>query len=351
MSKITGNAVHITGCPINTTVCHVALRSTMDDVLIPAGVDIRIRFESSVETFLRCLAEQLQTNAEGVFFVQQDPFHIKVMSSIDIRGCSGKKIAVILQEVGARFDDVKGQVLPVCIVDGDGRVSLKITSSDCIEVIREVSQLILDGNCWSVDRDDDLRVSIGSFKGPHTNAFENWLNGELRCNSSAFPLFNADSIQLSESNIFMPEPVRLTQKEKLFVSDMLVDLRDLDTETDQDVEGNLQQPAAVIATVCNIDAIVLELTISSAAITQKLNGTAVIKKEVRKSSQTTLTNSTRYSITPSESKQWQDVCLSMIHILKGTLQSVGSKVINCLNSTRSDRFVSNPLQRLGKSIN
>ena len=339
MSMTKPSAAYISDRSINIAVCRVAYCSTMDDVLIPAGVDIRIRFESSVETFLSSLAEQLQTNAEGVFFVQQDPFYIKVVPSGIIRGSSSNRVTAILQEVGARLDDVKGEVLPTCVVDGDGRVSLKISSNDCARVMKDVSRLILDGNCWSVDGDDDLFVSIGSFKGPHTNAFENWLNGELRSNSSAFPSFNAESIQLyGGSSVFMQQSVRLTKKEIIYDSDIVVhslDL-DLDSELNQEVENDPQHLEAVVAIVCNIETIVREISQSSAAITQKINGTAAIKKEIRKSSQTTLTNVTRYSIIPSDFKQWQEECSHMIQILRATLLSVGSKVITHLRSSHYD---------------
>lgn len=309
----------------------------MDDVLIPVGVDIRIRFESSVETFLSSLAEQLQTNAEGVFFVQQDPSYIKVIPSVIVRGRSIKKVVSILQDVGSRFDDVKGEVLPICVVDGDGRVSLKITSNDCLRLIREVSQLILDGNCCSVDRDDDLLVSIGSFKGPHMNAFENWLNGELRSNSSVFPSFNAEYIELyGGSSTFMQKSVRLTKKETLFVSDIVVSSLDLGTESNIEVEDESEQVETIVDIVCDIETTILEISKSSAAITQKISGTAVIKKEVRKSSQTTLTNMTRYSIIPSDFKQWQEECLNMIQLLKATLQSAGPTVITHLDSSHND---------------
>jgi hypothetical protein len=308
----------------------------MGDLVIPAGVYLQIKFESSVETFLKMLAEQLQSNAEGVFFAQQEPrarlgcspFHLKVVSSGNLIGRNYSKVMAILQDVGSRYDNIQGRVLPICVVDNQGVVSLKISSSDCLEIVKQMTELLLGDNIWPVSNDEDLLVSIGSFNGPHTAAFEDWLNGELRSNSSVFPIFHAEFLELSEScGNFIPESVRILRKEQ----------KQVDTASHfkiPEIEKNLDKSSADRGSELSLDSsnqtfeqqsAVQRLVLSLKPISQKLVGGGIIKKDVPKSA-SIHQNMTRHSIVPSEVKLWQELCAIMIRTLDSLLQSVGPKV-------------------------
>jgi hypothetical protein len=195
---------------------------------------------------LATLAEQLQNNAEGVFFSQLDPqqqqqtpqpcpFHIQLVPAAVLEGLSNDRVAELLKDCGAKFGSLHGQILPLCTVTPAGEVALKINSSDHVAIVQHVVQALpeapaVDG--WPL-KDDGLVVRIGMFKvgamlpfvpvpvpvpvpcrsfaltcvailvclwypqGPHISAFETWLNGELSTNSGVFPLFRCDTLELS----------------------------------------------------------------------------------------------------------------------------------------------------------
>lgn len=308
----------------------------MGDLVIPAGVYLQIKFESSVETFLKMLAEQLQSNAEGVFFAQQDPraksgcspFHLKIVSSGNLIGHNYSKVMAILQDVGSRYDNIQGRVLPICVVDSHGVVSLKISSVDCSQIVKNITELLLGNNIWPVSNDEDLLVSIGSFNGPHTAAFEDWLNGELRSNSSVFPIFNAEFLELSEScGNFIQESVRIFRKEQKQV-DSASHFKIPENENTSDKASadrgsklSLDSSSQMFQQQSAVQRLVLSLT----PITQKLVGTGMMKKDIPRGA-ASLQNMTRYSIIPSEVNLWQEQCTSMIRTLGNLLQSVGPKV-------------------------
>lgn len=316
----------------------------MDDILIPIGVYVQITFESAVTTFLGRLAEQLQTNAEGVFFVQQDsrhrlgasPFHIKLISSADLTGISYLTISRILRDVAAKCTNVQGQVLPVCVVNSDGLVSLKIASSDCLLVGKHISQSLFDRNGWCPDYEVSLLVSIGTFCGPHTNAFETWLNGELRSNSSAFPFFNAEFLELSEQcGMFLEEPARFAHNKQIQIeSDIHVLTDAIEKLSDQEI-NNFDTETEVLV-VANKDIKEEEsnghrLLVSTASITQKMGGAGVLKlmkpKDDSKNMNAQL-SSNRYSITPIDIISWRAQSSKLMMMLDAMLLTIGPKVIN-----------------------
>lgn len=311
---------------------------TMGDLVIPAGVYLQIKFESSVETFLKMLAEQLQSNAEGVFFAQQDPrarlgcspFHLKVVSSGNLIGRNYSKVMAILQDVGSRYDNIQGRVLPICVVDSQGVVSLKISSSDCSQIVKHITDLLLGNNIWPVSNDEDLLVSIGSFNGPHTAAFEDWLNGELRSNSSVFPIFNAEFLELSEScGNFIPESVRIFRKEQKQIDSAnhfkIPEIENICDKLSADRCSDLSfdSPNQTFEQQGAVQRMILSLT----PISKKLVGTGILKKDFPKNVPS-LQNMTRYSIVPSEMNLWQEQCTNMIRMLGSLLQSAGPKVRN-----------------------
>lgn len=58
--------------------------------------------------------------------------------------------------------------------------------------------------------DDIFLITIGSYNGPQLSSFEEWLNSQLSLNSSVFPIFRGEIIELSEEfNNFPHYPVKL----------------------------------------------------------------------------------------------------------------------------------------------
>lgn len=322
--------------------------NAMGDLVIPAGVYVQIKFESSVEFFFKMLAEQLQSNAEGVFFAQHDPrarlgcspFHLKVIPSVNLSGRNYSKVMATLQDVGSRYDNIQGRVLPICVVDGEGVVSVKITSSDCSQIIKHISELLLGNNIWPVSHDEDLLVSIGSFNGPHTAAFEDWLNGELRTNSSVFPIFNAEFLELSEScGNFIPESVRISRKEQKQIDSSsnfkIPDIENISDKMHADRSGELSFES--LNQTFDQQSAVQRLILSSTPISRKLFGTGIMKNDTVRSAPT-LQNMSRYSIVPSEMSLWQEQCSNMIRSLGSLLQSVGPNVRNMHVHSTSHRI-------------
>lgn len=144
----------------------------MVDVLLPADAHVILRFDTEVEAFLATLAEQLQINAEGVFFSQMDqqqqrcPFHIKLVPTAALHGLTSGRMAEVLKDVGSNFGNLQGQILPVCTVTPSGEVALKISCGDHVAMAKHIVQALpgspaSDG--WP-PKDDGLVVRIGMFK-------------------------------------------------------------------------------------------------------------------------------------------------------------------------------------------
>jgi hypothetical protein len=302
----------------------------VEDIPIPHGTAVRIRFGVAVEGFLRKLAEQLQTNAEGVFFSQQNPkaglgccpFHLKLITSLDLSGQSCLTVQNILKEVGSNIDNVvQGLVLPVCTVDSMGLVSLKISSSDCLVVGKSLSQRLPGTNNWSSSHEDNLVVSIGSFRGPHTTAFESWLNAELKSNSAVFPHFIADILELSEECSFIQDPVRL--------SGIKLEQSKINNKFNSSINGD----APIVEDLSPLQkdgkiSIEQRLLTSAASLILKIGGAGIIKMDPTSSSAANSPQKkiTKYSIIPSEINKWQDQCSKIFTMLDGMLQAVGAKV-------------------------
>ena len=117
----------------------------------------------------------------------------------------------ILKDVGVQFSSFQGNILPICVVSNLGTVSLKVHCNDCIKISKYLSsRLIGSQDLTSISSDETVLVTIGSYFGPQLNSFETWLNGQLTLNSSVFPFFKVEIIELSEEfNNFPHFPVRL----------------------------------------------------------------------------------------------------------------------------------------------
>ena len=117
----------------------------------------------------------------------------------------------ILKDVGVQFSSFQGNILPSCVVSHLGTVSLKVHCNDCIKISKYLSsRLIGSQDLTSISSDETVLVTIGSYHGPQLNSFETWLNGQLTLNSSVFPLFKVEIIELSEEfNNFPHYPVKL----------------------------------------------------------------------------------------------------------------------------------------------
>ena len=315
----------------------------MEDILNPNGICVRIKFEPAVAEFLRRLSEQLQTNTEGEFFLEQapnarqsvGPFHIKLISSSNLTGSSCRTVSGILKDAGPIFESVRGQVLPVCVVDGDGLVSLKISSSDCVVLGQHISRQLFHANGWCPAHEANLLVSIGVFRGPHTAEFETWLNGELRSNSAEFPFFQSEVLELSGN--FMQEAVILSRnglRDHDPVSDAqtLPSVRTILNErsanhnvtavqiTQSAQSAHPVEEAVIVKDIKDKNSIEQRLLAAAASITQKISGEGV----VRSMGQTREVN--KFSITPVDLSQWRQQCSKVIQMLEQMMLTVGPKV-------------------------
>ena len=296
----------------------------MKDILIPDDACVRVTFESAVSIFFGKLAEQLQTNAEGVFFIQQDPlarqgcrpFHIKLIASNSLAGISYKTISGIMRDVGLLCKDAKGHVLPVCVVDSKGLVSLKISSTDCVLIGKQISQLLFDTNGWCPDHEISLLVNIGTFHGPHRSAFEVWLNGELRSNSSAFPPFHAEFLELSKKcGNFLEEPVRLLRRSSSpEIRSVIKDKQDTSNHASKSRDFESILNSSELKEQSNRKRFVALVT----SITKKMRGAGIVKALNSKVE--------RYSITPIDLGQWHSDCKKVTSILDEMLCTIGPKV-------------------------
>ena len=306
----------------------------MNLATIPHEAYIRLRFELYLENFFRTLAEQLQSNAEDVFFAQHDPrsglgscpFHIKLLppSSLSEQSCS--TVSTILQSVASKFAFVRGQVLPVCTVDNGGLVSLRVSSSGCRLISRFLMTLLADTD-YDRSEEDYYLVSIGCFQGPHTKAFEIWLNNELTKNSSVFPAFQCHYIEVSEEcNTLIQGPLRLLAEpiSELPISNHSSKKNDTTTETFKAIhstDGYSNRGGSD-------KKITLEnrLLTSVNSLTHKIGGLGTIWVDQHGSE--SASTFIRCCIVPNETKKWQEQCLKVFIMLDGMLQAVGPKVIN-----------------------
>ena len=303
----------------------------MVDILIPDDACVRVTFESAVSTFFGKLAEQLQTNAEGVFFIHQDPlarqgcrpFHIKLIASNNLAGISYQTISGIMCDVGLLCQDAKGYVLPVCVVDSKGLVSLKVSSPDCVLIGKRISQLLFDSNGWRPEYEVSLLVNIGTFHGPHRSAFEAWLNGELRSNSSAFPPFRAEYLEISNRcGNLLEGQVRLSQgscspdtrpviNDKQDTSNHASKCRDFESILDSSkLKEQLNRK---------------KLLGLAKPITDKMRGVGIVKA-LDPMTYESKSKLKRYSITPVDLSYWHSDCRKIMSVLDQMLQIIGPKV-------------------------
>jgi hypothetical protein len=90
-------------------------------------------------------------------------------------------------------------------------------------------------------------VTIGSYHGPQLNSFEDWLNSQLSLNSSVFPIFKGEIIELSEEfNNFPHYPVKLigasnTTRGNVFNGTIESDLDKIGDNNDEKLLSILQQ--------------------------------------------------------------------------------------------------------------
>ena len=306
----------------------------MNLATIPQDAYIRLRFELYLENFFRTLAEQLQSNAENVFFAQHNPrsglgscpFHVKLLPPASLSEQSCSTVSNILQSVASKFASVRGQVLPVCTVDNEGLVSLRINSSGCRLINRFLTTLVADTDHDRIEEDYFL-VSIGRFQGPHTKAFEVWLNKELTKNSAVFPAFQCHYIEVSEEcNTLIQGPLRLLAEpnSEPLVSNHSSKNNDNSKETFKPVHSS----DGYSSRAGSDKKITLEnrLLTSVNSLTHKIGGLGTIwVDQIGSESVSTLL---RCCVVPNEMKKWQEQCLKVFIMLDGMLQAVGPKVIN-----------------------
>lgn len=310
----------------------------MNLAAVPDGTHLRFRFEQQVENFLLKLADQLQTNAEGVFVALQNPklgpeispFHLELLTWADLAEESCETISKILSIISANFELVRGQVLPVCTVDERGRVSLRILSGSCLLISNYLFGVL--PNIKRSRSDDHFHVSIGSFQGPHNAAFEIWLNKELARNSAIFPSFQCHYVEVSEEcSALIENPTRRLAGSVQGTRSSPVSAPKGDTAvkgliaTEKNFSGSQSSKAVIGATFSLEERLHASITL----VTQQISGSGIIYAEWINPNVNTGTlpkASVRCSVVPAERKKWQDQCMKIISMLDGMLQAVGPKV-------------------------
>ena len=305
----------------------------------------RIRFEEEVEVFLTALAEQLQSNADGVFFATRSPYHIQLISATELQGISVQKTLEILKDLGNKYDKIQGNILPVCTVNRSGQVSLKISCSDFLVVAQHVAGLFPGANDWSVKQDDYLIVSIGTFQGPHISAFENWLNGELSTNSGVFPLFTCDIIEIAgEGGSTIGEQIKLCEKPRQRRSVVLLEETNGENDRRKSTTNNDSPRAVTSGDTTSIDNAAGSGTAGTGDDKANVNGdvpskaiervpdsqrlvTAVdpICKKIGGGSGMITPSFMSYAVLPTEPARWQEQCQKLYEILNQLLRSIGAK--------------------------
>ena len=179
---------------------------------VPPGVILRIRFDLDCDAFLTSLTTQIVSNVH-VFQSHErygnSAFHVKLVelaSNMLSPPNNAAYMALTCQqtfqrvvEVCARFNRIEGKVVPECIVNpATGEVCLHIKSTDCVMIGRQLSNALPGSNDWNCRLEENLLVSIGTFRGSHKSEFQDWLNNELSSNTDLFPSFHASSIEFSE---------------------------------------------------------------------------------------------------------------------------------------------------------
>ena len=310
----------------------------MNLAAVPDGTHIRFRFEQQVENFLLKLADQLQTNAEGVFVALQNPqsgaeispFYLELLTRTDLAEESCETISKILSIISANFELVRGQVLPVCTVDERGRVSLRVLSGSCLLISNYLFGVL--PNIKRASSDDHFHVSIGSFQGPHNAAFEIWLNKELARNSAIFPSFQCYFVEVSEEcSALIENPIRrlvgsVQGTRSSPVSALKGDTNAKNLTAIEKVSTGSQSSRAVPGATFSLEE---RLHASITLVTQQISGSGIIFTERVNPNVSTSTlpkGSVRCHVIPAERKKWQDQCLKIISMLDGMLQAVGPKV-------------------------
>ena len=179
---------------------------------VPPGVMLRIRFDPECDAFLTSLTTQIVGNV-NVFQSHErysaSPFHIKLVELASNMLSPPNNAAYTaltcpqtfqrVAEVCARFNRIEGKIVPECIVNpASGEVCLHIKSGDCVNIGRHLSNALPGSNDWNCRLEENLLVSIGTFRGSHKSEFQDWLNNELSSNTDLFPGFSATSIEFSE---------------------------------------------------------------------------------------------------------------------------------------------------------
>lgn len=320
-----------------------------DERTISIGTYIRVRFDAYAKCFLHKLADQIATNAESCFFsVKQNPenhFHIKLLTSYDLTNKSVQTVLNALNDTRSIFP-IHGQVVPSCIVDSKGQVSLKINSNDCVQISEHLSKfLLLPGAFDSHPSEDNLLVKIGNFKGPHILAFETWLNLEFNKNSSSFPSFIGSAMELSDEwgnsitlNPFLPESEQedVLLEENEFVGS-IINATDDNTEIVEPTAALTSTVTTEIKPKKEIKTMGQRLITAATTIVNKLGGQGVVIKMEENSVVDIATivaendsvepKQRNYAIVPSDLNEWQTQCSKLFTLLDGMLRDLGVKVL------------------------
>jgi len=178
-----------------------------------AGIVLRIRLNKEAEDFVQHLTGVLTTSvdqfqAHGQYSTA--PHHIKLIELPPTLGRVNFYLGTNSEvqatyarvvEVASRFSTVQGQITAKSTVNpGTGEVSLRVKSTDCLLLGRQLSSAVPGATDWYSRTEDGFSVSVGKFTGlpAHRAALEAWLNNELSASENIFPSFSSSSVEFSE---------------------------------------------------------------------------------------------------------------------------------------------------------
>jgi Zn-finger in Ran binding protein and others len=177
------------------------------------GVVLRIRLNKEAEDFVQHLTGVLTTSVDQFQAYGQystAPHHIKLIELPPTLGRVNFYLGTNSEvqatyarvvEVASRFSTVQGQITAKSTVNpGTGEVSLRVKSTDCLLLGRQLSSAVPGATDWYSRTEDGFSVSVGKFTGlpAHRAALEAWLNNELSASENIFPSFSSSSVEFSE---------------------------------------------------------------------------------------------------------------------------------------------------------
>jgi hypothetical protein len=188
------------------------------------GVVLRIALNKEADDFVQHLTGVLtssvdQFQAHGQYSTA--PHHIKLielpptLGRVNFYLGNNSEVQATyarVVEVASRFSTVQGQITAKSTVNpSTGEVSLRVKSTDCLLLGRQLSSAVPGATDWYSRTEDGFSVSVGKFTGlpAHRTGLEAWLNNELSASENIFPSFNSSSVEFSEEWMAIGLPAQI----------------------------------------------------------------------------------------------------------------------------------------------